>query len=1624
MKKFFTLFIALIASAGSMFASVEIDGIAYNLNKTDLTAEVTSKSEKYTGEILIPTSIILNDTVYAVTSIGFSAFYWCEGVTSIALPNSITSIKNQAFWGCTGLSSLSIPSTVRTIGNNAFYSCRGLASITIPGSVTRLEGDDFSDCTNLTAILVEESSLNYCSVNGVLFNKDKSMIVRYPVGKQETSYTIPDSVTIIGSGAFEDCTNLTSITIPGSVNTVNYDAFEDCRSLTSIIVDASNPNFCSINGDLYSKDQTSIIYYPLGKHGTSYIIPDGVTRIGSYAFYGCTDLKSVTIPNSVTSIGCLTFNNSGLISVEIPNSVTSIESNAFTSCRDLTSINIPNNLTAISHGVFTHCAKLTSITIPENITSIGSQAFFCCTSLKSITCEAVTPPSVGYSVFYEVPKSIPLYVPAESVEAYRAADGWSEFTNIQPIECIIASGYCGAEGDSTNVLWELSCDSVLTISGTGAMADVTLARVPWKSYTIKSAIIEEGVTNIGNEIFGECRSLTSVTIPNSVTSIGRFAFYFCSSLTSVTIPNNVTSIGEDAFYGCAGLTSITLSNSITNIGHYTFCGCTSLTSITIPNSVTNIETHVFWGCSGLTSITIPNSITSIGHNTFQNCSGLTSITCYIDTPLTINSNVFSGVNKSIPLYVPTESIELYRAADVWNEFTNIQPIPCIIASGYCGAEGDSINLHWKISCDSVLTISGTGAMADYEYNTAPWYENKESIRTVIIENGITNIGNNSFYTCNSLTSVEIPNSVTSIGNYAFYNCNSLTSIEIPNSVTSIGGSVFMYCSAITSFNVDSNNPNYCSTDDVLFDKEKTLLIQYPSGKSGSYTIPNTVTSIGYYAFSKCYGLTSVTIPNSVTSIGVGAFYYCNNITSINIPNSVTSIGDRAFYYCSSLTSIAIPNSVTYIGQRAFYNCRNVSSVVIGDSVETIDTYAFADCRQLKTLSLGANIASIGREAFKNGDSLRTITCYAINPPTLQNSKVFYNTDKTTCLLYVHAESITAYQEANEWREFAHILPIEEWDPEHPNNPGNYRLTLEVADTLRGYTIGSGLYEQGATAHIEAVAKEGYEFVMWSDNDSSAVRDIVIARDCTLIAGFAQRYYWVQFVNYDGSPMQQSYFTYGAVPAYEGATPVRPASADYEYTFAGWNPEVGPVTGDAIYTPLFDSIFLGNEVVEVWGNHDITELPVGRRTHLIISPYGELHISRPTIVNRLTIQKDTVGGQVYNIDLLTAATIVMEQSFMPNVSDISTRWFAFGVPFAVSIANGISKADANGPALYGSDYVIDEYDGVLRADTQDGWKRMTATETLYPGKLYMLSSRQARQWCFAAVDPANLNTNWNVQVQAFPSAFGDHHAGWNGIANPMLYRAYAYASDIPYATVYDNYYGVYRVVQMNDEHFWKTGEPFFVQSPRYETVYFAGEGAGIVAPIGPGDPIAGDAPRRKVASEDDVPTVIELASTDYTDQAFIHTVADRQNSYTIGMDLEKLQVSNPSVPQVWIEAYGTHLAAHAISAEPENVPLTLGFYAPEEGTYTLSISDLPINVSVSLTQNGTTVSNLTHQSCEIELQAGANTGYALTVSKTPAIVTGLDEVSDALAPTRKLLRNGQIFILRGDRTYTVTGAEVK
>ena len=349
---------------------------------SDNKVTITDCKESASGAITIPSEI----DGKPVTSIGNGAFWGCTGLTSITIPNSVTSIGGEAFRGCTGLTSITIPNSVTSIGDYAFYKCTGLTSITIPNSVTSIGDLAFEDCTGLTSINVASDNNYYSSNNGVLFNKKKTALIRYPEGKSQTSYTIPNSVTRIGYGAFRGCTGLTSITIPNSVTSIASWAFDGCTGLTSINVASGNNYYSDNNGVLFNKKKTELIRYPEGKSQTSYTIPDSVTSIGNWAFDGCTGLTSITIPNSVTSIGAHAFDGcTGLTSITIPNSVTSIGYMAFYGCTGLTSITIPNSVTSIGNWAFFECTGLTSITIPNSVTSIGDGAFNSCTGLTSIT---------------------------------------------------------------------------------------------------------------------------------------------------------------------------------------------------------------------------------------------------------------------------------------------------------------------------------------------------------------------------------------------------------------------------------------------------------------------------------------------------------------------------------------------------------------------------------------------------------------------------------------------------------------------------------------------------------------------------------------------------------------------------------------------------------------------------------------------------------------------------------------------------------------------------------------------------------------------------------------------------------------------------------------------------------------------------------------------------------------------------------------------------------------------------------------------------------------------------------------------------------------------------------------
>ena len=532
-----------------------------------------------------------------------------------------------------------------------------------------------------------------------------------------------------------------------------------------------------------------------------------------------------------------------------------------------------------------------------------------------------------------------------------------------------ASGSCGDK-----LTWSLSDDGTLTISGKGAMdnykfdgydymANSYYTDAPWYTYHyyIKSVVIENGVTSIGDRAFYGCANLTSVTIPSSVASIGSSAFYRCYELTSVTIPSRVTSIGSNAFEECESLTSVTIPYGVAEIGERTFYNCKALTSVTIPGSVTSIGESAFYSCYELTSAAIPRGVTSIEDGTFRNCRELASVTIP-DSVTSIGRYAFSGCGALTSVVIPD----------------SVTSIGSDAFSG-CGA------------LTSVTISANVTSIEDYVFNYC------KSLKSVTIPRGVTAIGERAFYYCEALVSVTIPDTVTEIGSEAFSGCTSLRSAKIPKGVTKIAQSTFSRCYKLASVTIPDTVTSIesCAFYECFVLPSVTIPSSVTSiggsaffscGRLKNVTIPSSVTAIGGDAFSCCSSLTSVTISNGVTSIGNYAFSGCTSLASVTIPGSTASIGQSAFEGCEKLTSATILNGVTAIGERMFYNCTRLASVTIPGSVTSIGEYAFYRCYALTSVTIPSSVESIGRGAFSGcgltsvviPDSVTSIGGYAFS----------------------------------------------------------------------------------------------------------------------------------------------------------------------------------------------------------------------------------------------------------------------------------------------------------------------------------------------------------------------------------------------------------------------------------------------------------------------------------------------------------------------------------------------------------------------------------------------------------------------------------------------------------------------
>ena len=568
-----------------------------------------------------------------------------------------------------------------------------------------------------------------------------------------TSVTIPDSVNTIGSYAFFECLSLTSVTIPDSVTSIGYDAFESCWSLTSVT------------------------------------IPDSVTSIGYHAFAHCTSLTSVTIPDSVTTIGNGAFYDcSKLTSVTISDSVTTIGEWTFANCLSLTNVTIPDSVTTIGNYAFESCISLTSVTIPDSVTTIGKSAFGYCSSLTSVYCKATTPPAGGSSMFSFNASGRKIYVPTESVEAYKSASYWSSYAS-DIVGYNFENGVAGAPKPANYEIWYTN-------------GSTTEATTPYETNVFGA--------NIVSNTYDAVKECWIIKFDGDVTMIGDDAFRNCSSHTSVTIPDSVTTIGNYAFCYCRSLTSVTIGNSVTIIGNYAFYDCSSLTSVTIGDSVTTIGYNAFQYCSSLTSVTIPDSVTTIGEAAFNWCERLTSVYCKPTTPPAGSSYVFGGNASGRKIYVPMESVEAYKSASGWNEYAD-DIVGYDFENGVVVPNTPPNNEIWYTSTDGnavepILTHTiGSAVIESFKENIiSNNYQDGKGV--IVFEDDVTEVGYAAFNGCSKLLTINLSTTVETIGNYTFYNCTNLSQITLSNNITYIGGYAFCGCSNLCEVYCESAIP--------------------------------------------------------------------------------------------------------------------------------------------------------------------------------------------------------------------------------------------------------------------------------------------------------------------------------------------------------------------------------------------------------------------------------------------------------------------------------------------------------------------------------------------------------------------------------------------------------------------------------------------------------------------------------------------------------------------------------------------------------------------------------------------------------------------------------------------------
>ncbi len=1020
----------------------DVSGIKYRIiDNVNMSVAVESNTNKYEGDILIPQTVIYNGTTYNVTTISEYAFADCIGMTSVTIPESVTSIEDYAFEGCTALYEVRVNSTTPpAVRENTFVGIDKTIAVyvvDINSYNLYINAEHWNDFTNIKVALYNYSKFE---LDGIYYNVTDidcgTLAVTYKgnwsgefnnyvgdiiipatvsfggyefqvtsIGDDAfaynliTSVNIPNSVTSIGYQAFASCWNLITVNIPESVTTIPFGMFNGCSTLKSLVIPEGVTSI-----------EDNAFYGCVGL--TSLVIPQNVNYIANNAFQGCINLISIevdkdnTVYDSRENCNAIIQTESntlicGLKSTIIPGSVEEIGDYAF-SGTELSSIIIPEGVKYIRQGAFSEC-KLKSVSIPSSVIQIDDAAFnvgyFDNSSfefiipLKEIIVNNQTPPAISSFAFsfYDATET-PLYVPMESVESYKSADGWSVFTNVLPI----ADTEIGAKFEVENIYYKVTANNEVTVTFEGNSYDAVQDEYSGEVY-IPHTVTYNGtiytVTSIDNYAFRGCNDITLLRLEstkpplaneNTFDGVDRTlpiyvlegcaktyitANYweeFTNIVESASLPDyckfeadgiyyTVTAQKESVAVSLAGLYyseenyleyykgDIVIPSTVsyrgytydvTSIEGDAFRASSQLTSIVIPESVTSIGWNAFNGCTGLRSVSLPNSITEIGPNVFEGCTALTEITIP-ENVTSIGYMAFSNTNLT-SIFIP-QGVSYIEWA-----FMGCSALTSIIV--------DENNPYYnsRDNCNAIIETASNTLIV--------------GCKNTIIPNSVTSIGRQAFWECTDLAEISIPNSVTQIEYGAFTSCTGLTSVKIPDNIVSIGDLAFQNCSNLR---------------DVA--------------------IPSTITTIGWCAFRGCDNLSTFIIDDDSSEMPNAPMRTLNNNKSPyrTVAEEGISLGSQLLSGCINLNKVVLPNRVTQMCDSVFYNCQSLDHITIP-----------------------ANITSIGADVFNGCDALQYIESNAITPPVIDVST--FNGIDRTIPLHIPANTQESYSTAEYWNEFTNM----------------------------------------------------------------------------------------------------------------------------------------------------------------------------------------------------------------------------------------------------------------------------------------------------------------------------------------------------------------------------------------------------------------------------------------------------------------------------------------------------------------------------------------------------------------------------------------------------------------------------